>query len=277
MQLWHIKPGVGPTEELRLRVSVAALTRVIFENPADGKTMLVLERTATLRTDKSKPEIIVKAKPFGGGVRLNKPLELKKHIGRYHYDSERSREQEDFRIMIDPGQWGKVKEICYEHLKENEMAILDPSPVRELEEEFEDSLDVRISEKEYELALKGMIVEDVAFDTDNVNARGLPTVRVYYIFEARLTNPELISKIIDNSTHYSDTDLQEMASEDSRKGGKGRANAVLVVSPEDLEKFYQSIPAEKLGTPIRYKEHLLDGNVPAILEGINPPKYHKMA
>ena len=39
----HDEIGVGATENLGLRVSVATLVRVLFENPRDGELMLALE------------------------------------------------------------------------------------------------------------------------------------------------------------------------------------------------------------------------------------------
>ena len=36
-------PGIGATNDLNLRVSVATLVRVLFENPRDGQLMLALE------------------------------------------------------------------------------------------------------------------------------------------------------------------------------------------------------------------------------------------
>ena len=41
--------GVGATDELSLRVSVATLVRVLFKNPRVDELMLALELKATLR------------------------------------------------------------------------------------------------------------------------------------------------------------------------------------------------------------------------------------
>ena len=60
------EPGIGATPDLSLRVSVATLVRVIFENPANGEWMLALERKATLQNT----EVEVKSHPFGGAIRI---------------------------------------------------------------------------------------------------------------------------------------------------------------------------------------------------------------
>ena len=268
-------PGVGPTEELNLRVSVGVLVSVLFKNPVNGKTMLALERTATLKKDDSKSLVVVKAKPLGGGVRLLKPQSLKKLIGEFNYDSERSREEGDFRIQINSEHWEKVKEVCKDHLREKEKGILDYSPVRELTEEFEDSLNISITPENYYLQPRGMMIEDISSNTNNVNATGRPTVRIYYRFNAIIKNPEIIKLMIDNSDRYSDIDLQKKAHEDARKGGKGRANAVQIVFLEELKDFYRSISMVNRSDTIQFKGHKLDGNVPAILDDINFAKYQR--
>jgi hypothetical protein len=272
----HHEIGAGATEELSLRVSVATLVSVLFDGPEDGRTMLALERTATLRPSvgiDGRPEVTVRAKPFGGGVRITDPGALERLIGQFHYDSQRSRRESDFRIQIHPASWEKVKEICREHLKETEKGILDPSPERELAEEFEDTLHVSITPDQYHAKPRGIILEDLPHETDNVRAPGLPTVRIYYVFEAWIEAPELIRMMLANSRRYSDQDLQNMAWQDARGGGKGRANAILVLGLDDLKDVYQSIPTEGRRGPIRVGGYQLDGNVPAILEGVDNPKY----
>lgn len=272
----HHEIGVGATEELSLRVSVASLVSVLFDGQEDGRTMLALERTATLREIEGRPEVTVRAKPFGGGVRLTtNPQALKGLIGHFHYDSDRSRQERDFRIQIHPASWEKVKEICQEHLKETGKAILDFSPERELAEEFEDTLDVRITPDQYHLKPRGIIVEDLPNETDNVRATGIPTVRIYYVFEARMEASEIITMMLANNRRYSDKDLQKMAWEDVRQGGKGRANAILVLGLDDLKDVYRSVPADRRGGPIRVGGHHLDGNVLAILEDVDQRKYQR--
>ncbi len=271
----HHEIGVGATEDLSLRVSVAALVSVLFEGPEDGRTMLALERTATLRKIEGRPEVTVRAKPFGGGVRLTNPQALQGLIGHFHYDSIRSRQERDFRIQIHPTSWGKIKEICREHLQETEKGILDSNPERELAEEFEDTLHARITPDQYHLKPRGMIVEDLPIATDSVRAEGRPTVRFYYVFEAWMEAPEMIAMMLANSRRYSDQDLQKMAWQDARQGGRGRANAILALSLDDLKEMCRSIPMDRRGGPIRVGEHQLDGNVLAVLEEIDHPKYQR--
>ncbi len=273
MKLNHREIGVGATEELSLRVSVAALVSVLFNGPEDGRAMLALERTATLREIEGRPEVRVRAKPFGGGVRLINPQALQGMIGHFHYDSQRSRRERDFRLQIHPASWDKVKEICREHLQETEKGILDSSPARELAEEFEDTLHVRIIPDQYHLKPQGMIVEDMPSETDNVRAAGLPTVRIYYVFQAWIKAPELITMMLSNSMRYSDQDLRNMAWQDARGGGQGRANAILVLGLDDLKDVYRSRSTQVRGGLIHVGEHQIDGNVLAILGEIDNPKY----
>ena len=62
--------AIGATDELSLRVSVATLVRVLFENPRDGELMIALERRATLRETKSGPVVHIRSQPFGGAIRI---------------------------------------------------------------------------------------------------------------------------------------------------------------------------------------------------------------
>ena len=267
--------GIGPDEELGLRISVAAIVGVYFSDPENGKTMLVLERTATLQMIDGKPEVSVKVKPFGGGVRLLDPERLNILIGKFHYDSRKSSEEKDFRIRANPDSWVKIKEICKEHLIYPDKGLLDTGPERELGEEFEDSLKIKIGTDDYFLRKKGMVFEDLQVNTNNINAPGSPTVRVYYLFDARIKSQHIIKQILENSRKYSDNDLSKMALEDYNQGGKGRVNAVLSVEPDDLKNFYVSIPVDKRGGLLRYGEHQLEGNIPALFEDISSNKFKR--
>lgn len=267
--------GVGITDELSLRVSVGSLVSVLFDNPKDGRSMIALERIATLKTIDEHATIEVKAKPFGGGDQITDPQALKALIGNFHYDSERSLSEQDFRILIRPASWDLVKKICRDHWTGTGNKLLETGPERELTEEFGDSLHIRITPDMYSLKPRWMIIEDLPGKTDNVNAQGLPTVRVYYVYEASINDPRIINMMLDNSARFSNKDLHKIALEDARQGGKGRANALLVTGLHELTEIYSSISINRHSGPVHFGEHLLDGNVPAVLEEIRHPKYHK--
>lgn len=235
--------------------------------------MLALERTATLMESKGKAEVTVRAKPFGGAVRLINPQRLMRLIGNFHYDNERSRSEGDFRILIRPAAWEKVKEICCYHLRKTENGILNSNPERELIEEFEDSLKINLSMDQYRLNPRGIIIEDLPVETENVRATGLPTVRIYYLYEAWVESPDLIMRMAANGEQHTDKDLQEMAQAEAQHGGRGRANAMLTLSLDDLTEMYRSMAMDLRSGPIRFKDHQLDGNVLAILEDVEQTKY----
>jgi hypothetical protein len=264
--------GVGATDALSLRVSVGALVRVLFSGPEDGNTMLALERTATVRTVEEQSEVSVVAKPFGGGIRIVDPAALRAAIGDFRYDSERSREERDFRIQIHPASWGSVKRVCREHVRSGGSDILDTSPERELTEEFGDALGVGIVRNQYHLSPAGMLVEDAARKTDSVRAPGRPTVRVYYVFEAWLQDPETISSLLDSS-RTSDGDLGAEALRRAAERGRGRANAALVLGLEDLRSTYLATPRDRRGEPLSRGGHLLAASVAAIVGGVDSPRY----
>jgi hypothetical protein len=273
MNLENEEIGVGATNELNLRVSVGTLVRVLFANPDDGRNMLALEHISTLRKINEKSEIIARVKPFGGGVQIIDEKKLKELIGDFHYDSERSRKEKDFRIMVRQESWEKIKEICREHLKDKEQGILDSSPVRELAEEFEDSLKIKITQQQYTLNSPSMIIQDVPSKTDNIRAQGFPTVRIYYIFEAGIASPELINLMLNNSKQYSPEVLKKTAEEERSMGRRGRANAILTLDLEEITDKFKSLPFEMRNERIKFEEYQLDGNVVAVLPDISAPEY----
>lgn len=267
--------GTGATAELSLRVSVAALVKVLFQSPEDGRTMLALERIATLRQSGGRPQVTVIAQPLGGAVRLLDPLALKKRIGNFHYDSEESREEEDFRIQIHPASWEAIKDICRRHFDGTSTGILDFSPQRELAEEFEDALRIKLHSDQYQFNQQGLVLENIATETTNVHAERNPTVRVYFVFEAWIFDREIISMMLASSRACSDGDLEQAAWKDVQQGGKGRANAILVKELDDLMSFYRSIPVLQRGDPVLLEGHRLDETVTALLDELDSPKYRR--
>jgi hypothetical protein len=85
----------------------------------------------------------------------------------------------------------------------------------------------------------------------------------------------MITMMLANSRRYSDKDLQKMARKDARQGGRGRANAILALGLDDLKDVCRSIPMDRRGCSIRVAGHQLDGNVLAILEDVDQPKYQR--
>jgi hypothetical protein len=266
-----INPGIGATKELSLRVSVATLVRVVFTNPESGDLTLALERKATFLADEKR--VMVKAQPFGGAVRINDPIPLLKLTGGFHFDSERSRAEQDFRILIRPFAWHSVRDFCLEHFQSQDDPVLESSPVRELVEEFEDALGRSLRPDQYDLDLLWTLLENEPAPTGNIQDVGQPTVRIYRVFEARIVDHALLQAVRLNSERYSDQDLREGALEDLRKGGNGRANAFLTLPMVSLQRFYLSLPPERRNSAILFGKIYLEGNVPLLLNGITVPKF----
>ncbi len=260
--------GVGATDELALRVSVGTLARVLLRDPGDEQTAIALERTATLHEVEGRPEVAVVAKPFGGGVRIVDPAALREAIGEFRYDSDRSRRERDFRIQIRPESWDAVKEVCRNHLDGGSGDTLDTSPERELAEEFDDAIGIRIARSQYRLQPAGMLVEDTPGPTLSVRAPGRPTVRVYYLFEAWLDDPEIVASILE-SNGTTDGDLRTEALHDAERGGRGRANAALVLGLEELRSTYLGLPTTRRDAPVTVRGHRLAGNVAAVLADVD--------
>jgi hypothetical protein len=175
------RPGIGATSDLSLRVSVATLTRVIFRHPKNGEWMLALERIATLH----ERSVDVKSQPFGGAIRILDLDTIHDLIGDFHFDSERSCAEQDFRIFIRPSSWSVLREFCIQCLSHPDDPVIETDPTRELTEEFSGALKVNLQPGQYEPKPTGVVVEDNPSPTENFYTRAYPTVRVYRILKPK--------------------------------------------------------------------------------------------
>jgi hypothetical protein len=272
----HDEIGVGATNDLSLRVSVATLVRVLFENPKDGEWMLALERKATLLKDESGRSVQVIAQPFGGAIRLLDPKSLRDIIGDFHFDSEESRFEQDFRIFIRPSDWSVVRELCIRRFSRVDDPVLESDPRRELAEEFADALKINLKPDQYSLKPVGTLTEDDPTPTENFHARGYPTARVYRIFETRILDASLSYAMLTNSETYSNHNLRELALANTWNGGNGRANAMLTLPLNLIRGAYLAISPQARNTPISFQDNQLDESVAAVLEGVTVPKYRRL-
>jgi len=265
-------PGIGATPDLSLRVSVATLVRVIFKHPDTGEWMLALERKATLHEDK----VEVESQPFGGAIRILDVDAIHDLIGDFHFDSARSRSEQDFRLSILPSDWRTVREFCIKHLINDHDPILETGPRRELSEEFADALQVSLKPDQYIQKPVAIVVEDAPATTENSYAKGIPTARVYRIFEAHISDSHLAHTMLTNSESISDQDLCGLAMDDARKGGKGWANGILALPLKPISDAYLVMSPEERNGPVVFENNRLDETVPAVLEGISVPKYQRL-
>jgi hypothetical protein len=266
--------GVGPTEGLSLRVSVATLDRVVFQRPADGTLMLALERKATLIDDADRRRVYVRAQPLGGAVRILKLDALREVVGGFRFDSKRSEAEQDFRLLIQPVAWEAVKQFCIHHLRDPNDPVLESDPRRELVEEFAECLQVDLRPYQYVYHPVGFVTENDPTATGNVYSRGAPTVRIYRIFEVRLVDDSLCQTIVTTSERYSDVALQTLAMNDAQNRGEGRANSVLALPLNLILDSYFGISPVKRYSPRLVGGHQLDTSVLAILENVDVPQFH---
>ena len=233
--------------------------------------MLALERKATVMSDGEN--VRVRAQPFGGSIRILDPPPLQELIGEIKFDSERSQYEQDFRILIPPSQWEAVKQFCLQHLQNPNGTVLESSPQRELTEEFAETLNIDLKPDQYTHQTLGFVIGNDPVPTDNVYARGQPTVRLYRIFEVTIHDDGLRSTMLTASEHYSDQDLEILALKDFQNGGRGRANAILTLPLRLVTESYLVLSPELRTKTITVENHQLDESVLAILENIDAPQY----
>jgi hypothetical protein len=250
--------------------------RVLFERPGDGEAMLALERRATLHQVGTGHVVEIKSQPFGGAICIYDLRPLQSLIGDFHFDSEASRAEQDFRIFIRPSDWETVGQFCIRHFNSADDSVLETSPRRELWEEFTEVLGISLKPEQYAYQAVGTVIEDRPSPTDNFHARDFPTIRMYRIFEARILDVSLASALLMNSASYSNDDLRERALQDARNRGKGRANAVLTLPLHLISAFYEATSPEARNKPISYQNYKLDETVAAVLDHVTVPKYQRL-
>jgi hypothetical protein len=255
---------------------VATLNQVVIRRAAEGAPpMLVLERVATLRKGTGQDSSTVQVKPFGGAVRILDGRVLRQHIGDFEFDSPHSQAEQDFRILVPTSAWEKVKQFCLLHLAAPDDAIIETSPLRELSEEFMDALHIDLELGQVLLRPAGLVVENTPAPTANLYSRGVPTARIYRIFEATVLESSLCTALLENSQRYSDPDLQAMAAADRAHGGKGRANAVLALPLEAVTHSYLKVPLAQRAGALTIDGHVFDPSVIAVLENVAAPQYER--
>jgi len=260
-------------ESGKLRVSVATYNQVIFHHPQSNLLMLALERKATATRDGS---IKVRSQPFGGGIRILDPNPLKEIVGEIQFDSERSKQEGDFRILIPSSKWETVKEYCLHHLANPDDTELEATPDRELTEEFAGTMSVNLERNQYTVQPLGFVVEDNPVPTDNADVRGELTIRLYRISEVHIIDMELCKMMITVSQRYSDRDLGELALKDLQNGCTGRVNSMVTLPLNAILERYRALPPEMRYRKVMVEGHDLDESVLTVLEDLDVPQYQRI-
>jgi hypothetical protein len=254
----------------QLRVSVATYDQVVFPHPENGITMLALERKATVLGDGS---VHVHTQPFGGGVKILDSKPLEELIGEIRFDSERSEQEQDFRILIGPSQWEAVKQYCFQHLANADGDELESVPDRELVEEFEETLGVDLKRSQYTVEPTGFVLEDQPVFTENWHARGYPTVRVYRTYKVQLVDAALCNALLNTSREIADDKLARRALRNAR----GRANSVLALPLRMVRDAYLAFPPAMRYRKINVGNQELDESVLVVLGDVDVPQYRRIS
>ena len=289
---------------LSLRVSVATLARVRFAHPEGGAPLLALERKASAArasvpgagvptahgpsahapTDHASTDpglsayastVHVHAQPFGGGMRLLDQAALQAAIGAFEFDSQRSADEDDFRLLIRPEAWAAVQQFCREHFVDDD-PVLEADPARELTEEFADALGVDLAPEQYRQRPLGAWVGTRLTPTLSPRAAGRVTARIYRLFDVEILDGALARTMLANSLGHTDDDLAQQALAQAGAGGRGRANAVLAVPLAALTQAYLALPPEARAAPLTFEQHALDANVPVVLDGLALPDFRSL-
>jgi hypothetical protein len=254
--------------EEALRVSVATVNRVLFNHPVHGQSMLALERKATAVREADHLEAYVRAQPFGGAIRIMDNTAFGKQIGEFEFDSEKSRAEQDFRILIPSSRWEIVRNFCLAEFKNTHGSLLEINPLRELAEEFADTLQENLEAEQHLTVPVNIVVENSPAPTANLRALDHPTARIYRVFETLIIDPHLVHRLLVSCETVSDQDLARQALEDHRQGGPGWANSILVTRLTKLVKYYAALTAEERHASRVVGNTTLEGNLYAVLDDL---------
>jgi hypothetical protein len=257
------------------RASVATYNRVVFRHPQDGTPMLALERKATVMNGVAG-RVQVRAQPFGGAVRILNSIPLQEILGEIQFDSDRSKREQDLRILIAPSMWEPLKQYCLQHLAHADDLELESAPHRELAEEFEETLSVHLKPNQYASRPLGFVAENNPVPTQNANVHGQPTVRLYRIFEVQIVDAALCSMMLGAGQRYSDEEIGRLALSNLQDVGKGRANSILTLPLHQVTDSYLALAPEMRFRKLRVENHGLDESVLAILGEVDVPQYERM-
>ena len=61
----------------------------------------------------------------GGAIRILDTGSFLEHLGRFNYDSERSKSERDFRVYVQPSAWEAVRDFCLQNLKMENSSTLE--------------------------------------------------------------------------------------------------------------------------------------------------------
>jgi hypothetical protein len=197
---------------------------------------------------------------------------LKEIVGEIQFDSERSKQEQDFRILIESSQWEDVKQYCLLHLANPNSPEIESTPERELTEEFEETLGVKLQRSQYTVESMGFVVEDNPVETDNWYARGLSTVRVYRTYKVLILDPDLCKTLFDMSGQVSDEELGARALSNNTR----RANSVLALPLDKVRETFLAVPTKKRFNKIEVNHHILDESVLAVLEDVDVSQYLRL-
>jgi len=221
---------------------------------------LALERRAT----RVNSAISVQTQPFGGALRILDPAGFRTAAGGYAYDSVLSSEEQDLRILIPPAAWETVREFILSQMQSNQSEMIEANPCRELEEEFLESVGIQLLPEHYSYRPVGISIQDQPLPTKNRRLPGAPTVRIYRIFEVVLHDRGICEATLERGKRFTDDDLRALAELDAARGGKGRANSVLVMPLDEARDAYRAV-LPQAARPFSIRDPVLESTLAMLI------------
>jgi len=138
--------------------------------------MLALERRATVHETGAGGAVEVRSQPFGGAIRILNLNTVRNLLGAFHFDSERSLAEQISASLSDHQPGPYCGSFVFSTSILTTISFLRPIQGRELVEEFAETLRRDLKPQQYVCKPLTTIVENEATPTDNIHAKGIPTV-----------------------------------------------------------------------------------------------------
>ncbi len=250
----------------KVRVSVGSLTLLTISDPLDQKEYFAFERRATGSSERGRKTWSTKSVPFGGAIKIKDKSALVDLIGDFDFDSDESRENNDFRIIVDRRKWKKIKIFCERSISQNNKRVIDFDPFDEIKEEIWKPTKIEVTRKKLSTKRIGTFANDFPVPTENINTPGKQTYRFYCLYNTRVVDQQLAKKLLKHADLRMDKECGFTAIKSRRTKGDGRYNSILMVGKKEFEEFISSQAQKEIKSGFHYKNFWMAGNVATLFK-----------
>ncbi|MEI7942353.1 MAG: hypothetical protein WCH76_04185 [Candidatus Riflemargulisbacteria bacterium] len=248
---------IGVSEQKTLLVTCNNL--VLLWLDIQGVSHIVLEKLVKHATKHPGSRL----KPFGGGLRLDKPEALL-DILNFNYLTPKAKQEQAFRLLIESKDWKIMREFAIHNLTHPETGVLENDPSRELGEELcvalgipvlhgqptspnlfdliRDSLDIPYSETIIAHSPHFVSTLEPTILKDDKETGVEHKSKVNYLHKGQVVEPKLISQIITEANRP----LEQLIATSLQNGRKKLSTLTLVPIDDFIRAYLEQTGPKKV-------------------------------